>query len=135
MTTRTEKGLATYYAISVHLLVQIIVAIIGWAVFIYLWYLTLAHKVIGFRPYLELAAIVLTAVAVVAVTQWWVWHNLQIWRRKGPRKQVTVADYDFSQDWLGRSVDADWQSLKNNDLITVTAEDGAKIYRSGRTQV
>lgn len=134
MTSRTARSISALKAVSIRLVIQVLVAVIGWVVFIYLWYVTLAYRVIGLRPYLELAAIALTALVVIVITQYWVWHNVRIWRRKGPRKNVTIAEFDFSRDWLGRSVNADWQSLKGDSLINIIIEDGAKIYRPERPQ-
>lgn len=79
-------------------LLQALVAIAAWAGFLFLWYLTLADRVTGRRPLYELIAIVIVAVVIVSITYLWIRHNLNIYKRKGPRRRVPPGEHDFSHD-------------------------------------
>ncbi|MDP1809018.1 MAG: hypothetical protein Q8L35_05710 [Actinomycetota bacterium] len=114
------------------LAIQVVTAILAWGVFAYLWFLTFAYKITSYRPYFELAGVALTAAAIVAITQIWVWHNLRIWRRKGARKKIPEATFDFSRDWLGRRVEAQWDELKKDSFIKIMIEGDKKIYKPYR---
>lgn len=82
----------------------------------------------GRRPLYDLVAIAVIALAIIGITYLWVWHNLNIWKRKGPRRKVTPGEHDFSRDWLGRPVAADFPALRNAKLIDILIKNNKKSY-------
>lgn len=107
-----------------------------WIVLIACWViLVLQGKVssAGLRDTaLELAVL---AGAVLAVTLWWVRHNVAIYRKKGARKATPMHRPATDQDRLGRSVR--WAlpgefvgALNVEHLVVEVGDDDVKVYRS-----
>lgn len=73
--------------------------------------------------------------AVLAVTFWWVRHNVGIHNRKGPRKGRAAQAARIDVDRLGREIA--WElpgghigALDASHLV-LAMEDGRKVYRRG----
>lgn len=107
----------------------------SWLLIVALWVMLIREGSAGAlqRTLVELA--VLTG-AVLAVTTWWIRHNVGIYRRKGPRSQRATVAPRTDVDRLGRAVQ--W-SLTGGALAACSAEhlvievDGdLKTYRRGR---
>lgn len=99
----------------------------GWLIFAWLWWRVFRHQTLG----RELIIIVVAIGAFIPiVTSLWVLHNLNIHRRKGPRRSVMHVDKIYERDWAGREVAADWQALSLAPSIVVTVEEGVKRYRA-----
>jgi hypothetical protein len=73
----------------------------------------------------------LAFVSVVAVTWWWIAHNLRIYRRKGPRKSVPTVQRDFSTDFLGRVLPDDLGLLQRAPLLVVVSRGERKRFLVG----
>lgn len=97
----------------------------GWWLFVWSWL-----RVTADRPEIgELRVLLLAAVLVVPVlTLWWVVHNVGIYRRKGPRKAVTPVAAQYTQDFNGRRIDADWTYLSRARRIDIVVAGGHKHF-------
>jgi hypothetical protein len=113
---------------------HILVGVLFWLLLAALWVLlVLEHKATptAFRDTLfQLAVLVGT---VLAITTWWVRHNVGIHRRKGPRRGRPDLTPPVDQDRLGRRIR--WampggvRTARAQAHLVVELEDGVKTYR------
>ena len=104
---------------------HVILVVAGWVIFFYWWYL------VAIRGWAEtgIALIIfVTLLAAPAITLWWVFHNLQIFKRKGPRLGVRPVAMDYDRDWNQRTVVADWETLGEAGVIALTVAGDRKLY-------
>jgi hypothetical protein len=102
-----------------------IAVVAGWVVFFYWWYLV----AVGNWASTEIALIIfVTLVLAPVITLWWVFHNLGIFRRKGPRLGVRPVAMDYERDWNQRTVVADWDALARAGVIALTVVGDRKLY-------
>src|SRR5205085_6706648 len=80
-----------------------LISLAGWALFVYWWWIVF-HRVSGSEIRFTLVFIALSLVGVVLATLGWAWHNLRIFERKGPRRQIREATSPFNRDGVGRAV-------------------------------
>jgi hypothetical protein len=116
---------------------HIVIGLAFWLLFAALWVKLFAeHKAAGasFRDTgVELAAVV---GAVLAVTTWWIRHNVGIYRRKGPRKGRPSQPPRTDEDRLGRPVR--WAlpggaiAARACDHLVVDLDGDVKTYRPAR---
>ena len=107
-------------------LIQFLVVVLGWVGFVWLWVLAAA------RPWESerlVWLIVGSFLVLPLVTGAWVLHNRALYKRKGERRAVAVAEMIYTHDWHGREVQADWLRLKRNRLVHISADGGRKVYR------
>ena len=73
--------------------------------------------------------------AVLAVTLWWIRHNMNIYRRKGPRTGRPAIPPRTDEDRLGRPIR--WQLEGGNQAaldaghLVVDVDGAVKVYRTG----
>lgn len=108
--------------------VHLIGLIAGWALFGWFWWHVLATQ--SFDHELLVWLIGGSVVLLPLVTLVWVAHNISIFRSKGPRRQVRERDLQYSQDWLGRRIEADWAALRAAQAINISLENGTRQYKS-----
>jgi hypothetical protein len=72
-----------------------------------------------------------TALITVITTIVWVRYNIGIFRRKGPRRNLTHVSENHGTDFLGRRIEPPGPgSLKTARLITVSLEGEVKKYEA-----
>jgi hypothetical protein len=101
---------------------------LGWSLFVWGWY-----DVLG-QPWdtTALRWLVLGSLVVLpAMTAAWIFHNVGIYRRKGPRTGVRPVDATYAHDWNGRPVAADFTALADASIVVIDIEGERKVYRSG----
>lgn len=97
----------------------------GWVIFFYWWYLVAVRS----WAETEIAVIIfVTLIVAPAITLWWVFHNLGIFRRKGPRLGVRSVAMDYDRDWNQRTVVADWPALGEVGVIALSVAGDRKLY-------
>ena len=108
----------------------------SWALIIALWVMLIHDGSAGSALQRTLVELAVLTGAVLAVTTWWIRHNVGIHRRKGPRSRRATVAPRTDEDRLGRAVR--W-SLPGGALAACSAEhlvievDGdLKTYRRGR---
>jgi hypothetical protein len=115
---------------SIRALVQLVLVVIGWCLFLWAWV-----SVMRFTALETVVAtiVLLAALAVVieAINLLWIRHNINIFKKKGPRKSVPQVRYESQRDFLGRRQVADWQNLRGEALIIVGFNDERKIFTPG----
>jgi hypothetical protein len=115
---------------------HIFIGVASWAAFLTLWWMLVRDGRVPAAA-LRSTAVELGAVAglVLAVTGWWVRHNIAIYRRKGPRTGVTSAPARTDRDTLGRPVRWEFGGRKGDDVraphVVVDVVAGEKTYRPG----
>ncbi len=108
-------------------LLHLVAVLAGWAIFILGWY-----KVLG-RPWetRSLWLLIIGSLLVLpTLTFVWILHNRSIYRRKGPRTGVAVADTAYTHDWNGREIEADWSGLAGAPLVVIDREGERKVFRA-----
>ena len=84
---------------------HIVVGVSAWVALVGLWVLlAVQHKVTGaaFRDTLFQLSVIIGV--VLAVTTWWIRHNVGIYRRRGPRQGRADVSPVTDHDKLGRAV-------------------------------
>jgi hypothetical protein len=108
-----------------------------WAVLLACWLvLGLEHKATAeaFRDTLLQLAVVMGA--VLAITIWWIRHNVGIYRRKGPRRGRAEEPPRTDEDRLGRRIQ--WampggaRTAQSQQHLVVELDGDAKLYRRER---
>ena len=119
---------------------QVVHAIVGiafWLLLVALWVLlVIGHRATGaaFRGAgLQVAALI---GAVLAITTWWIRHNVGIYRRKGPRKERASQEPRTDVDRLGRSIR--WtmpggvRTARAHEHLIIEVHGDVKTYRRER---
>jgi hypothetical protein len=105
---------------------QKVVLLALWALFAVLWYrvyyITTRPDVTNAITYLTSAVSVYGVVITV-----WIFHNIAIYRRRGPRSGIRVLDYALTHDHL-RSYINSKTDLKTTQNIVVSVIDGRKTF-------
>jgi hypothetical protein len=105
---------------------QKIVLLALWSLFVGLWYrvyhVTTGADVTNAVTYLSSAISVYSVIVTV-----WIFHNIAIYRRKGPRTGLRLLDYTMTHDHL-RSYVLTKTDLKNTQSIMVSVVDGRKTF-------
>ena len=107
-----------------------VIALLGWALFGYWWtvvYARVSASEVRFTVIFVLVSLVLS----IAITGLWVFHNLSIFRRKGPRTGVREVVLDYSHDPLGRPVtfESTPEILKQAPAVRVRVDANGKSFR------
>jgi len=89
------------------------------------WFVAHRHAQVDAQVLIGLGG---TAAGVLLVTVLWVWRNRQIYRVKGPRRQVPAADHPHVVDRLGRQLRIVPASYVAAQVVVRVTEDGCKTY-------
>lgn len=105
-----------------------VAATVGWLLFFGLWWRTLriTEPAVLVQIGLFLLAVLVGSLAATTI---WIHHNLAIHRRKGPRRSVPVVDARRDRDFMGRSLDADWDAARSATYVLVAPSGGRKLFR------
>jgi hypothetical protein len=108
-----------------------VVALVGWVMFVWWWWIVF-QRVSSQELRFTAIFIGVSLVVVVAVTAAWAWHNVQIFRRRGPRKQVRPAAPRFVRDRVGRAVSVTTQGpgLRESPVVLVRIVGLGKSYQA-----
>jgi hypothetical protein len=113
---------------------HIVLAVASWAVLVGLWVmLALEHKATAAALRDTLFQLAVIVGVVLAITIWWIRHNVGIYRRKGPRRGRPADAPTTTEDRLGRRVR--WampggvRTARAHRHLVVELEDGVKTYR------
>ena len=106
-----------------------VVALAGWVVFVYWWWLVF-RRVNDTEVRYTLWFIAIALFVIVFVTALWAVHNLVVFRRRGPRTKVREVQEDFSHDSVGRPVNMPQvpHECLTSEVVVVRIADGTKIY-------
>jgi len=102
---------------------HVVIAVATWLLFFYWWGIVLPQ--VGRDDAVTAALIiVLSAMATAVLTAAWVRYNLGIYRRKGPRLQLTPAVPARDADALGRKIVRPDDGILRASPVVVVAVDG-----------
>lgn len=108
-------------------LVHALVVLAGWVLFVWGW-----ERVASGQPAVgELLWLIVGALVLVpALTLSWVLHNVGIYRRKGPRRSSALVALDYTHDFNGRRIDADWTALAGARRVLIRNDGGHKRFEN-----
>jgi hypothetical protein len=106
-----------------------LVALAGWALFAYWWWLV-ARRVSAHEIRFTLLVIAIALGVILVLTALWVLHNIRIFRIRGPRQQMRTVAQDSSRDTVGRNVQfpAVPEDCLSAAVVHVRIREGVKIY-------
>jgi hypothetical protein len=112
-------------------LFHLLIALAGWALFLYWWWLVLGRLDPAHVRFTVLF-ILATLAGCILLTAGWVFHNLRIFRRKGPRTHVRISSYQFTRDRVGRTLvfASPIERLATAPVIQIRLEHEGKAYRA-----
>ena len=101
----------------------------GWLLFIYWWWLVF-HRVSRAEIRFTLVFVALSLVIIVGFTALWAWHNMGIYKRRGPRTAVREVTPDFSHDRVGRPVTITGEGMdrRSAPVVIVRITDEGKSF-------
>jgi len=91
--------------------------ILGWISYFYLWKLVL--KTAPERVEMGIILVLVSFVVGLIATLYWVYHNIWLFRRKGPRQEVQHIEYNYTHDWNEHEIHATWDKVKTLPMIHV----------------
>jgi hypothetical protein len=102
--------------------------VFGWALFVHWW-----NRVLPLTDSrdasIALVFIGLTVLFTSLATLLWVRYNIGIFRRKGPRKTLTLVEENRDADFLGRRIERSGQgSMKAARVVVVSVDGEVKTY-------
>jgi hypothetical protein len=105
------------------------IALAGWVLFVYWWWIVF-QRVSSEELRFTALFIGLSLVIVVAATAAWAWHNVRIFRRRGPRKQVRLTPPKLAHDYVGRAITitAGGLGLREAPVVLVRVVELGKTY-------
>jgi hypothetical protein len=111
-----------------------VLALAGWVLFVYWWWLVFRRVTPGEIRF-TLLFIGIALAVIVLITAFWAIHNQRIFKHRGPRKQVREKMEDYSRDSIGRAVEfpAAPQECRTAQVVVVRIENGSKRYVTGST--
>jgi hypothetical protein len=104
-----------------------VVAVAGWVLFIYWWWIV-ARRVGQGEIRSTVLFIVISLAVIVLLTIVWAFHNKRISDVRGPRAKVRTVTPDFSHDGIGRVVEYRATDRQTAPIVYVRLEQGAKVY-------
>lgn len=107
-----------------------VLAAFSWGLLALAWWRVLATE--GAPGLMVWSVPAVLAPLVALVTWWWIAHNRRIFERKGPRRAVPFATFDYSGDRRGRIVVVD-PSVVAARVVTVDITPARKHY-TGETR-
>ena len=107
-----------------------------WALLVVLWILLVVEDKAGAANITYSVAYVAVIVgAVLAVTLWWIRHNTNIYRRKGPRTGRPEMPPRTDEDRLGRPIrwqlDGGAAAATDAGHLVIDVDGPAKVYLPG----
>ena len=106
-----------------------LITLAGWLMFLYWWWLVF-QRVSGQEVRFTALFIAVSLAAIILATLGWAWHNLRIFKRRGPRKHNRETQPDFSHDGVGRNVafPTGGLDLKTAPVVRVRFVEAGKRY-------
>jgi hypothetical protein len=106
-------------------------AFAGWFVFSWWWWLVIGRVSRDEVRYTVLF-VGLTLVVCVGLTGLWAFHNLRLFRRRGPRTHVRTTSESYTHDRRGREIEfeAPLERLRLEPQVWITIDEDRKRYDS-----
>ena len=105
-----------------------LLAVLTWILFISWWNQVIPQVTVEDAS-MAFLVIFLTFLICSVLTLLWVRHNVGIFRRKGPRKNLPSVSEEREADYLGRKLDhPGYDFLKDAPLVIVSREEDRKHF-------
>ena len=105
-----------------------LLAVLTWILFV-VWWKQVIPQVTVEDASMAFFVIFLTVFICSVLTLLWVRHNVGIFRRKGPRKNLPSVSEEREADYLGRRLDhPGFDCLKTSQLVVVSREEDRKRF-------
>ena len=104
-----------------------LVGVGAWVVFALAWWRVVALDAMVSSG--TLLALLGAALLIVSVDVWWVTHNRNIYRRKGPRQARPVVSAPYVEDTIGRPIHLHPTARSAAEVSISVDADGTKVYR------
>jgi hypothetical protein len=109
-------------------LVHLVLLTMPWALLGWLWWRVAQSTAV--EQLLTAVGMVLLLVGLaLPLNLVWILHNVRIFRRKGPRRGLAIADLDYRTDWTRRPVVADWAVVRAAAVVVVHPTDERKVFQ------
>lgn len=109
-----------------HVFFHVLVVVLGWGIFGWSWWTVVSNQ--PFHPTVLTTLIVLSIVIVPLVTLYWVVHNREIYIQKGPRQGRRSLPDTYPQDWTGRWVHAQFETLRHARRVIINSTSDDKYF-------
>jgi len=105
-----------------------LLTVLTWILFVY-WWGQVIPQVSFEDAIISFLVIILTAMVTSILTLLWVRHNINIFRRKGPRKGLPTVSEERFVDHLGRTISHPGNDiLKASRVVIVSSEGTGKSF-------
>jgi hypothetical protein len=111
---------------ALRLAAHVLVIAFGWCLYLVSWALV-TSRLWDDRGLLLLIVGAMVLMPALAIA--WILHNVAIYRRLGPRREVTPAVVAYETDFYGRHVVADWEGMRRCAFVVIECDEGVKSYR------
>ena len=109
-----------------HVFLHVLLVLIGWGIFGWGWWIVGFGQ--PFHPVVLATLIAITLILAPLLTFFWVHHNRDIYARKGQRRGVRSAPEIYQEDWTGRLVHAEFDALRNAQLVVINSTTDDKFF-------
>ena len=108
---------------------HVILALLGWAIFIYFWVIVGRREPAREVPIAIIATVIFLGLLTI-VTSWWVVHNLRIASKNRRKTTPKVDEKAYKIDKVGSQIIISHPSLiKEASIVDIIIEDDKKIYK------
>ena len=103
-----------------------------WLSFVLLW--LRVYRITGTQELTDSIGYLLSIIFVYALAVgWWIYHNVRIHRKKGPRLHIREVQFQATRDSLKRPILCE-ANLKHDQQIHVIVAGGRKVFIEGAAQ-
>jgi hypothetical protein len=111
----------------IRIALQAVATAVAWVLFVAGWIDVARGADQSLVVYTALAMFAVTIISL-GITAWWIAHNMAIFRRKGPRRNLRTITFDRQKDFLGQELVADWDSLVASQKVRVSVRGNSKCF-------
>lgn len=109
-----------------HVLMHVLIIGAGWLIFGWSWWTVGFGQ--PFHPTVLATLIVITLILAPLITVFWVEHNRDIYSRKGQRRIGQRTHEVYQQDWTGRLVHAQFDTLRDSRMVMINSTQHDKYF-------
>jgi len=112
-------------------LYHLLIAVAGWALFVYWWVVVLVERASHRQIMFTLLFIGIVLALCLLVTGAWTLHNLRISRSKRARYLVPAVREEYTQDALGNPLvfEGGMEAVREDPVVQIRFENDTKYYR------
>ena len=128
MTDKKQYSSPSTPRMTIKGILHALLAVLTWILFISWWNQVIPQVTVEDAS-MAFLVIFLTFLICSVLTLLWVRHNVGIFRRKGPRKNLPPVSEERETDYLGRKLDhPGYDFLKDAPIVIVSREEDRKHF-------